>query len=247
MRVPLLVVTPWFSLGGRGTPLEAAVARSALAAARTGADVTVVHLVLPGSTTDAYAPPPDCTMTLRRIIVDSHRVDDVDQGIGRCAGDLLACPVIVHAHSGLPVGAALTRLLPDGAQLVVGEHLASLAPLLNSAQGVGADGALSEHGDVDDASGVNAGYAPVLARCRSVVVPTEALAREFARCFGRNGARLPPVDVVPYVLPSPVRRPPLRVEEQGLPLSRWLLSGTTRRTPPSARSPPTPSPGRRAL
>ena len=238
MGVPLLVVTPWFPLRGGGTPLEAAVARSTLAAARAGADVTVVHLVLPGTTTDVSAPSHDGALTLRRIIVDGHHVDDVAKALADGAADLLGCAAVVHAHSGLPVGAALTRVLPEGVRLVVGEHLASLAPLLGPAHGAvtGSAPPAQAQGDVDVASGVDAAYAPVLARCEAVLVPTEALAREFTRCFGRDGVRLPPVDVVPYLLPSPPRRPPARDEGQGLPLSRWLLAGGNDAAEPVVRA-----------
>jgi hypothetical protein len=176
-------------------------------------------------------------MTLRRIIVDGDHVDDVAKALADGAADLLSCAAVAHAHSGLPVGAALTQVLPEGVRLVVGEHLASLAPLLGPAHGAVPEGAAPSHapGDVDVASGVDAAYAPVLARCEAVLVPTEALAREFTHRFGRNGVRLPPVDVVPYLLPSP-HRPPARHDQESLPLTRWLLAGGNDAADPVVRA-----------
>jgi hypothetical protein len=228
---PLLVVTPWYPLRATGTPLETGIARTVAAAAHAGADVSVVHVVPAGtdaSLTDPAARPAGAQhVPVRRVAVDGEEVDALVAALRGQAGDLLGAAAVVHAHGGLPVAVAAAAVLPDGARLVVGEHLDSLAPLL-----AGPDEAGGASGSVVDA------YAPVLERAEVVLLPSEALARAFTRRFGGEGRALPRIEVLPYLPPAHLPAAPLQpmqarspaghsdADEPGtLPLVRWLLLG----------------------
>jgi Glycosyl transferase 4-like domain len=227
---PLLVVTPWFPRRAPGTPLEAAVARHVLAAERAGADVTVVHLVTEGTTSDA-SPPHGPETTVRRVRIEGYEVAAVAEALVDRAADLLGSATVVHAHGGLPTGAALLRVIPDGVRLVVSEHLASLGPLLVDEESTDEDADTSSDTSSD-------AYRALLARADVVLLPCDALARAFTARFGRADLRLPRVDVLPYVLPVPAAPGTAGdADDAGvLSLTRWFLPGPSRWAEPVVRA-----------
>jgi len=115
---------------------------------------------------------------VRRVMVDGGvppgdpaAVDAVAAALADGAADLLGAAAVVHAHAGVPVAAAVARVAPEGARLVVGEHLPSALPLLAA--------------PLDDA--LTAAWQSVLARADVVLAPSEDLARRLARCGGGSG------------------------------------------------------------
>jgi hypothetical protein len=227
---PVLVVTPWYPVRATGSPLDAAVAAAVDAAARAGADVTVVHLVTEPVAGDNRTGP----VTVRRVVVeggiapgDPAGIEAVVTALADGAADLLGAAAVVHAHAAVPVAAAVARVAPESARLVVGEHLPSAIPLLAAAP--------------DDEPLVTA-WRAVLARADVVLAPSDDLARRLAR-------RLQPTDpadraaparfeVLPYVLTPPALPTPAppaartAADDAALPATRWLLLG-----PPGAAEP----------
>jgi len=226
------------------SPLEAAVAAGVEAAALAGADVTVVHLV-PGQAQAGPAPGDAGSgrVIVRRVVVaagivpgDPSGVEAVGAALADGAADLLGAAAVVHAHAAVPVGAAVARVAPEGARLVVGEHLPSAVPLLAAAP--------------DDAP-LAAAWQSVLARADVVLAPSEDLARRLARCLeppaqqteqhteqpteqpNVPAPRRPRFEVLPYPGVRPVPAPAPRAAAAGaLPATRWLLVG-----PPEAAGP----------
>jgi hypothetical protein len=234
---PLLVVTPWYPVRGAGSPLDAAVAAAVDAAAQAGADVTVVHLVprtpLDDGDVDASSTADDTgpgAVTVRRVAVDGGlapgdvgAVDAVAAALADGAADLLGAAAVVHAHAAVPVAAAVARIVPETARLVVGEHLPSAIPLLAA--------------PADD-DGMSAAWRTVLARADVVLAPSEDLARRLTRRLGPiepaqiesagPGAeqRRARVEVLPYALGADVSAPIAgRPADIPLPATRWLLLG----------------------
>ncbi len=227
MGAPLLVVTPWYPVRGTGSALDAAVAAAVHAAARAGADVTVVHLV-PAPVPDDVAGP----VTVRRVVVaggvapgDTGRIDAVAAALAAGAADLLGAAAVVHAHAAVPVAAAVARVAPEGARLIVGEHLPSAVPLLAAA--------------AEDA--LTAAWRAVLARAEVVLAPSEDLARRLAGRVEPAGSTrfevllYPPTPfsaAAPTAISTPL--PPAAPAQGGqpaqptaaaLPATRWLLLG----------------------
>jgi hypothetical protein len=218
---PLLVVTPWYPVEGPGSPLDAAVAATVTAAAHAGADVTVVHLVPP----DAPVPPaPEPgAVTVRRVVVDAPltpgdpaAVDAVVAALAESAAELLGTATVVHAHGAVPVAAAVARLAPESARLVVGEHLPSALPLLAAGASGTADPALV------------AAWRAVVGRADVVLAPSEHLARRLADCLGPAAPARPAArfEVLPYpAATAPAAPPGPAGEGEALPATRWLLVG----------------------
>src|SRR4051812_29890012 len=227
---PLLVVTPWYPVRGTGSPLDVAVAGAVDAAARAGADVTVVHLV-PQHEVDDEAPSPEAgAVTVRRVGVpggivpgDPDVVAAVAAALAEGVSDLLGAAAVVHAHAAVPVAAAVARVAPEGTRLVVGEHLPSTIPLLAAAAGDAPLAAL---------------WRAVLARADVVLAPSEDLARRLARCFepaqeeAGAGPRRPRFEVLPYtgVEHGLAASSGGSAPDGGLPATRWLPG----RPPPAA-------------
>jgi hypothetical protein len=225
---PLLVVTPWYPVRGTGSALDAAVAAAVHAAARAGADVTVVHLVPAPVPDDDVAGP----VTVRRVVVpggvapgDTARIDAVAAALAAGAADLLGAAAVVHAHGAVPVAAAVARVAPEGARLIVGEHLPSAVPLLAA----GPEDALT------------AAWRAVQARVEVVLAPSEDLARRLAARVEPAGSTrfevlLYPATPFSAAAPTAISTPlPPAAPAQGaeptqptaatLPATRWLLLG----------------------
>jgi Glycosyltransferase Family 4 len=216
---PLLVVTPWYPVRAIGSPLDAAVAAAVDAAVRAGADVTVVHLVPRHEPDDAGLG----GVPVRRVVLeggvppgDPAAVDAVAAALADGAADLLGAAAVVHAHGAVPVAAGVVRVLPEGARLVVGEHLPSALPLLAA--------------PVGDAP-LTAAWQAVLARADVVLAPSEDLARKLARSRGPDGptasetASRARFDVLPYAFPPILPVPGAAAADGALPATRWLLLG----------------------
>jgi hypothetical protein len=227
----LLVVTPWYPVRAIGSPLDAAVAAAVSAAARAGADVTVVHLV-PGREPGDQLDDRPGAVTVRRVAVDGGlpsgdpaAVDAVAAALADGAADLLGAAAVVHAHGAVPVAAAVARVLPESARLVVGEHLPSAIPLLDA--------------PADDDAMTDA-WRTLLARADLIVAPSEDLARRLARRLdqiepaGPEAQQRARFDVLPYALAPDLSRPTAghtagHTADGALPATRWLLLG-----PPAA-------------
>jgi hypothetical protein len=226
----LLVVTPWYPDRGARSPLSAAVGAAVDAVALAGADVTVVHLVPRhdpdiAAADDAGSGP----VPVRRVLVegaitpgDPGGVEAVAAALADDVADLLGAAAVVHAHGAVPVAAAVARVAPESARLVVGEHLPSAIPLLAATA---------------DAAPLVAAWHALLARADVVLAPSGELARRLAHCMepAQAGAPVPArrarFEVLPYPgLPSLLAAPGDRsVPEDALPAARWLLVG-----PPTA-------------
>ncbi|HVN12129.1 MAG TPA: glycosyltransferase [Kineosporiaceae bacterium] len=254
MGAPVLVVTPWYPGPCTATPLAAAIMQITLAAVHAGGDVTVVHLVPQSAAGDA---PAAAGLTVRRVPVElpdvgvrrgADAVDAVARALQERAADLLGSATVAHAHGGSPAAAALARVLPDGARLVVSEHLASLAPLLTdgdgtgdaeaTGDGTGASGAPGAPGEAVASSPV-AAYRQVLDRAEVVLVPSDDLARRLVRRFRRDGVPGPRVDVLPYLVPRAAVGALAGPDADGtraLPATRWFLLGGAASAGPVVRA-----------
>ncbi len=240
MGAPLLVVTPWYPHRGTGSLLDVAVAGAVDAAARAGADVTVVHLVPEHQVDDAAdsgtAPFRGArTVTVRRVVVPGGIVPGNPDGVEAVAAalaegvpDLLGAASLVHAHAAVPVAAAVARVVPDDTRLVVGEHLPSAIPLLVAAA---ADAPLA------------AAWRSVLARADVVLAPTEDLARRLAGCLVPTEPTPPRArfEVLPYaglgnLFTAAAGGGAPDSGPTGLPATRWLLVGPAAAAEPVVRA-----------
>ena len=119
----------------------------------------------------------------------------------------------MHAHAAVPVAAALVRVVPDGARLVVIEHLPSAMPLLAASA---------------DDDPVIAAWRTVPARADVVRAPSEYLARRLVarvRPVPDDARAVPPrarFELLPYVL-QPLAGPGAGRAPDALPATRWLL------------------------
>ena len=228
MRAPLLVVTPWYPSRQGASALDAAVAATVDAAVRAGGNVNVLHLV-PRSSMDEADAIDDAAVRVRRVEVggglapgDPAAVEAIAALLAEHAEDLLGRAEVVHAHAAVPVAAAVARVVPEGARLVVSEHLPSAFPLLAASAD---DGAMT------------AAWQAVLTRADAVLAPSEHLLRRLVHCAGAGSASgsasSPPpragFEVLPYAPQRPARpaRPAVGHAADGtdeaLPATRWLL------------------------
>lgn len=203
----LLVLTPWYPAADR--PYDGVFVRASLAALDHPAETTtIVHLqtVAPGATGTVTREPTEHGTVIRLTVpqaADAPRADVCDAhraALARADLPELAAADVVHAHVGMPTGAAVAPLLADHQRLVLTEHASYLGAVLARPE-------------------ARSRYAAAVARAQAVLTVSDAMTRRLRTEFPAQSARVAtlgnPVDDTRF---GPVAHPPG-------PRLRWLYLG----------------------